>query len=155
MRKATKITAIIALASALAALTFELIAFVLQKPLIKLFYNFDLDNMMIIPITGILSILLTTGLTIAVFCSSMKKTPSAAWKICLITVIILLVTPFIFTFLNTFETSLFSKANSASAIGARSIFLSYLNLFTAPFLRVNQAAVCILLGLQIADSHNS
>lgn len=155
MRKATKITAIIALASALAALVIELIAFVLQKPIIKIFGNFDTDNITVIWITGIFSILLTVGLTIAVFWTTMKKSPSSAMKICLVTVILLLTTPILFSFLNAFENSAYSEANSVSAVAARSIFLNYLNVFTSPFLRLNQTAVCILLGLQIADSHNS
>ena len=155
MRKATKITAIIALASALAAVTIELIAFVFQKPLIKLFYNFDIDSIMLIPITGILSILLTVGLTIAVFCSTRKKSPSAARKICLVTVIIFLLAPILFTVLNAFENYVYQEMYSASAIAARSIYTNYLNVFTSPFLRLNQTAVCILLGLEIADSHNS
>ena len=151
MRKLTKITAILVMVPCLVATAIELLSLVFQKPLLKLFYNYEGDISSYFPVCKTVYLLISLILAILVFRSSMKMSNNAK-TICIFTVVFFVVAPIIFSFLQQIEMSILITRVGIDEIAASNSLSNIMSYITSPLQTISHFASCILLGVKLAES---
>lgn len=152
MRRITKILTIVAFASGLLAGVSELLLIVFQKPILKVFNNLQGNTSMCIPKVNVVETILSVILVVLFFDITMRQSSGKSKKICLVLVIFFFAGRIIFDIAESVEMTVLTRINGAEQLVVYSSLRRVIDLVKLPFTSLCSMSVCIVLGLQIADS---